>query len=285
VHLQNAATLAEALDLRDHRVVAFTGGGGKTSAVFGLASERAAERVLVTTTTRIWLPARDQAELVLGGDLAEAMRRLEAGWSSGVRALGTAATFDMKLQGIPPEWVASLARVADRVLVEADGAAGKPLTVPRDYEPVIPASTELLVPVCGFDVFGAPLDSQHVHRAPEMIERLGHPEGHLLTAEDIAAVLLSPWGSIKGAPPEAEIVPLVNKVDMLGPRTPRMGRRQEWRAKRHHDLVRATELADVLLSQGVPRVVLATLAAQPPGIMVVQPASAASPVSPHVEGG
>ncbi|MBX5493508.1 MAG: putative selenium-dependent hydroxylase accessory protein YqeC, partial [Chloroflexi bacterium] len=47
------STLRAALDLGAARVVAFTGGGGKTSALFRLAGELTPARVLVTTTTRI----------------------------------------------------------------------------------------------------------------------------------------------------------------------------------------------------------------------------------------
>src|SRR5262249_3664635 len=133
--------LGVALGLGSRRVVAFTGGGGKTSAMFCLARELKGERRIVTTTTRIWAPRPDEAELVLVATLDEAQTRLDDGWRAGIRALGTAVTSDGKLQGIPPEWIACLTNVADRVLVEADGAAGRPLTVPREYEPVIPDST------------------------------------------------------------------------------------------------------------------------------------------------
>jgi len=119
--------------------------------MFCLAREHAAGRVLVTTTTKIWMPRAGEATVVLADDLDAAIRALDDKWHYGIRAVGTAVTADGKLQGVPPAWVAALREHSDWVFVEADGAAGKPLTVPRDYEPVIPESTELLVPVCGLD--------------------------------------------------------------------------------------------------------------------------------------
>jgi len=245
--------LAQALAVGAARVVAFTGGGGKTSAMYRLARERAAGRVLVATTTRIWAPRPDEAPLALAGSLADALCSVrDRGWTHGVRVLGSEVTAEGKLLGLPPDWIGALAAEVDLVVVEADGAAGKPLTAPRAYEPVIPGATDLLVPVVGADVIGAPLAPERVHRAPEMAELLGVPIGTVLTADLVARVVLDPRGNVKGAPPDARIVPLVNKVD---------------------DAAReraANELAEALLVRGVERVVLARLASDEPVVAVVE---------------
>ena len=73
--------------------------------------------------------------------------------------------FSYRHCGVPPDWIGGLAAEVDLVVVEADGAAGKPLTAPRAYEPVIPAATDLLVPVVGADVIGAPLTPERVLQA------------------------------------------------------------------------------------------------------------------------
>ncbi len=245
--MSEPVTLAAALGLGTARVVALTGGGGKTAALFRLAREAAPRRVLVTTTTRIWAPGPDQAPLALVADLDAALARLApAAWPAGPLALGTTVTPDGKLVGVPPEWIGALATCADCVVVEADGAAGKPLTAPRAYEPVIPPAAELIVPVVGLDALGAPLDAAAVHRAPEIAALTGLPLGAPLTPEAIAAVLLDPRGNVKGAPPGARIVPLINKVDD----TPA--------------LARARVLAAALLARGAARVVLGRLASDPP---------------------
>lgn len=247
--------LRRALGLGDQRVVAFTGGGGKTTAMFRLARELPAERVLVTTTTKIWVPQPDQAALILAEDLDAACERVGAGWERGVRALGTAVTPEGKLQGIPPDWVARIAQVADRVLVEADGAAGKPITAPREYEPVIPPSTELLVPVCGADAVDAPLDAEHVHRAAEIAELTGLTLGARLLPEHIAEVMLGARGNVRGAPPGATVVPLVNKVDLPNVR------------------LDAWALAEALIARGAPRVVLGRLESAIPVVAALEAGS------------
>ncbi|HEY7066083.1 MAG TPA: selenium cofactor biosynthesis protein YqeC [Chloroflexota bacterium] len=252
-------TLSEALGLGHHRIVAFTGGGGKTTAMYRLARELFPERVLVTTTTKIWVPSRDQVERVLVGDYMNAVRGLSDGWQSGTRAVGTAVTPEGKLQGVPPTlWIAALAKLADHVLVEADGAAGKPLTAPREYEPVIPDGTSLVVPIVGLDALGAPLDAAHVHRVAEIVALTGLSEGDPITPEAIARVMLDPAGNVKGAPPKVEIVPLVNKVDTPAAEPA------------------AHTLAEALIARGARRVVLARLVRSSPVVAVVEAAPAAS---------
>jgi probable selenium-dependent hydroxylase accessory protein YqeC len=246
--------LATALALGSARVVAFTGGGGKTSAMYRLARE-CSGRVVVTTTTRIWLPRQDQAELRLANTLDDALGLVrDPTWAAGVRAIGTSTTSEGKLQGIPPEWVDALAGAIDVVLVEADGAAGKPLTAPRTYEPVIPSSAELVVPVAGADAIGAPLTTEHVHRAAEMADLLGVGPGTQLSPSLIARVLLDPGGNVKGAPARARIVPLINKVDDAA------------------SLAAGRALAQELLRAGAERVVLARLASDPPFVEALDPA-------------
>jgi probable selenium-dependent hydroxylase accessory protein YqeC len=67
----------------------------------------------------------------------------------------------------------------------------------------------------GADVFGKPLDDDHVHR-PELVAALsGAPLGAPITPEIVARVLAHPEGGRKGVPPGARVVVLVNKVESL----------------------------------------------------------------------
>jgi molybdenum cofactor cytidylyltransferase len=96
----------------------------------------------------------------------------------------------------------------------------RPFKAPADYEPVIPTETTLVVPVVGADVFGQPLDADHVHR-PELVGALsGAPLGTPITPAIVARVLAHPQGGRKGVPPGARVVVLINKVDALPDRAP-----------------------------------------------------------------
>ena len=99
------------------------------------------------------------------------------------------------------------------VLVEADGAAGRPLKAPADHEPVIPSSSRLVLAVAGIDALGQPLDARCVHR-PERVARLsGLGLGESVTPRSIASALWHPEGCGRGRSPGAHLVPVINKVD------------------------------------------------------------------------
>jgi probable selenium-dependent hydroxylase accessory protein YqeC len=106
------------------------------------------------------------------------------------------------------------------LLNEADGSRMRPFKAPADYEPVIPTQTTLVVPVVGADVFGTPLDADHVHR-PELVSALcGAQMGTAITPAIVARVLAHPQGGRKGVPAGARVVVLINKVDSLRDRAP-----------------------------------------------------------------
>ena len=124
--------------------------------------------------------------------------------------------------GISPELVSRLRAWCPGacLILEADGSRRLPFKAPADHEPVIPPETTVVVPVVGADVFGQPLDSEHVHR-PELVSALsGAPLGAPITPEIVASVLAHPDGGRKGVPAGARVVVLINKVETLPDRKP-----------------------------------------------------------------
>ena len=140
-------------------VTALIGGGGKTTLLYTLTEElRKSGSVVLCTSTHIRVP--EQYPLVTGGadELRAALAR------HGAVCAGTPAA-DGKLTAAPIGF-AELARLADYVLVEADGAKGLPLKLHAAHEPVIPENAQRAVLVVGADGFGKPL-RQVCHRAAE----------------------------------------------------------------------------------------------------------------------
>ncbi len=217
--------LAEALDLQNDDVVAIVGGGGKTTAMFRLAHDVAGRggRAITTTTTRIFgaqialspahlmaldaTPARVEAELAAHGQ---------------VLIIGVTEASSGKAEGVSLDLFQRLrAWCPDACLLnEADGSRMRPFKAPAAHEPVIPAETSLVLPVVGADVFGAPLDAEHVHR-PELVSALsGAALGAPVTPAIVASVLAHPDGGRKGSPLGARVVVVINKVDRLADRAP-----------------------------------------------------------------
>ncbi|RMF03482.1 MAG: putative selenium-dependent hydroxylase accessory protein YqeC [Chloroflexi bacterium] len=215
-------TLAQALRLHPGDVAAFVGGGGKSTAMFRLARELSASmRVLATTTTRIFAVQISQSPAHVTADPARPPANLTAQLDTALRRhgqvllTGPVDPAQGKAFGVPPEQVDQLAASGqfDVILVEADGSRMRPFKAPAQHEPVIPATTTLVVPVAGLDVLGQPLNAQTVHR-PQRVARLaGLPLDAPITAGVVATVLAHPDGGLKNVPPSARVAALLNKAE------------------------------------------------------------------------
>jgi len=217
--------LTEALSLTEGEVVALVGGGGKTSAMFRLAREVAENKrdVITTTTTRIFAaqialaPAHVPAAQATRESVAAALAAHRH-----VLVIGDTNPRDGKADGVSRDLFTRLRSWFPHACIvnEADGSRMRPFKAPAAHEPVVPAETTLVVPIVGADVFGQTLDAEHVHR-PELVSALsGAPMGAPITPEAVARVLAHPDGGLKGVPPGARVVVLINKVERLSDRKP-----------------------------------------------------------------
>ncbi len=201
----------EAFAVAPHRAVQLIGAGGKTSLMFALAraSRSTGERVITTTTTRIREPGpAESPALVLLGEGAGAFARIEAALRTHGHVTVAASRIEAegKLAGLSLGALAALldAGLADRVIVEADGARGRSLKAHAPHEPSLLACGGAVIAVVGADVLGRPLDEAHVHRAMLLAERLGVVAGSLVSPETIVGALLGPGGGLARVPAEAE---------------------------------------------------------------------------------
>ena len=173
--------LADLLAIRPG-VTAVIGGGGKTTLLRTLGEELAAEgkHVLLCTTTKI-LPFPGLPCALTGAEL-EALGREHRLMCAGTTVPGTE-----KLTA-PETPMAQLAEWFDYVLVEADGAARRPLKAHAPHEPVIPAEANQTICVVGASGFGQPI-ARAVHRPERYAPLAGVPETAEATPETEAAVL------------------------------------------------------------------------------------------------
>ena len=215
--------LSRAFRVQSKEIVAWVGGGGKTTAMFRLAAELAAQgkRVVSTTTTRISVAQTALAPQYLihtpDRPVEELMARLSPllAVHPHVLVVGPPDDTTGKAFGVAPGVVEAIAGLpeVDAVLVEADGSRMRSFKAPAEYEPVVPGCTTLLAPVVGIDVLGCPLTDEYVHRAERAAALAGVQPGVAVTPEIVAAALAHPQGGLKGLPPGARAVPLVNKVE------------------------------------------------------------------------
>ena len=206
--------LSDALGIRRGQLVALVGGGGKTGAMLTVSRELADRgwRVLASTTTRVGQSvATSMPVLTMTGDeppeeLGDAMSESGRVFLSG--GLGD----DGKLLGVDPWTLTTIRdrRIADVVIVEADGARQLPLKAPCEHEPLLPPGVDLVSPMAGLDALGRPIEQGYVHR-PELLRQLTSSD--VVTPEVIADVLTSDAGGMKGVPGSSAVCPVLNKTD------------------------------------------------------------------------
>jgi probable selenium-dependent hydroxylase accessory protein YqeC len=189
--------------------------------MFKLARElaRAGETVLTTTTTKILKPGKDQSShVIVSSDIDQVIEQAQkvlAHHRHITAAAAAIASTRHKLTGFLPEDVDKLfAAGAFRwILVEADGAGGRPLKAPAAYEPVIPASSGWVIGLAGLKSVGKPLSEKWVFRPQHYAELTGLNLGQAVSEASVAAVLAATNGIMKGSPPKARRIAFLNMAD------------------------------------------------------------------------
>ena len=254
--------LAEALGLADRDLISLVGAGGKTTLMFRLAKELAIrhKKVVTTTTTKILEPTADETPCLCIDRNEESVltfveNRLRGGYHATVAAERMES---QKLRGIASKFADRLwgSCGLDYLIVEADGAARRPIKAPREQEPVIPSMTTRVVAVLGVDALGLEINEENVFQ-PDRLSRLtGIPMGGKITDEAMAVLMVHPEGLFKGAPPLCRVVAFLNKVDV----------------PQGHE--KAREIAKRIVEKGHPqveRVVLGQAKCDPPVLDVIFP--------------
>lgn len=213
-------TLTGALGATGPQLVAFVGGGGKTTALQRLCSESAAAPggILATTTAAMFaqqlsclgpLLVEDEDEAPLATRAAEALH------GARVVTLARSRAEREKVRGLAPAEIDALWRegIAGSIFVEADGSRGLPLKAFGEAEPQLPSATTTVVVVAGLDALGRPFDEDHVHRAKLLLPLLDAAEGDAVTPRLLAAALALQVARVRALTPGARVVVLLNKAE------------------------------------------------------------------------
>jgi probable selenium-dependent hydroxylase accessory protein YqeC len=213
-------TISEALGLKEREVVSLVGAGGKTTLMYRLAKELflSGKRVVTTTTTKILEPKREETNFLFVDSDEKRIKDFVWRHLDEYRHL-TVARGRLgagKLKGVSPDLVNELWSLdkIDTIIVEADGAAGRPVKAPREWEPVIPIATTLVVAILGVDGVGKKLNEENAFQ-PEGISRItGIAIGEKLSDEGLAHLMTHAEGIFKGTPSSSRVIAFLNKVDI-----------------------------------------------------------------------
>ena len=220
--------ISEALGLKEKAFISLVGAGGKSTLFSRLADELAHKnkRMILTTTTKMFswqlVPFIKKGRLI-GDHNEETIRECIEKYFSLERKRGRLAVIGEKMEdkgeekvsGPPPEWLDKWweESLVDFILIESDGASGRPVKAPAPHEPVIPLSTTDLVGVIGIDALGLSLQEENVFRS-EIFSRLtGLKLGEKIGIEALTLLICHPEGLFKGAPPGCRSHLFINKVE------------------------------------------------------------------------
>ena len=166
-------------------------------------------KVLVTTTTKIYIPLEDKYDFICTDK--EMLSRYTDMKENGIYILGLGVNEENKILGLSEKELDELAPHFDYILIEADGAKEKQLKGWNEFEPVIYGKTTKTVGIIDIQAFGMVINEDNVHRSKIFCELTGAKEGETVKLEHLSKVIMHPQGLFKGA--QGEKILYINKVE------------------------------------------------------------------------
>ena len=254
--------LSESLGLKTKEAISLAGAGGKTTLMFRLAKELflAGKKVITTTTTKILEPASGETVSLFIDSNEEELKQFVYKHLDEYKHITIARERleSGKLKGVSSNLVNDLwsSNEIDYIIIEADGAAGRPIKAPREGEPVIPSSTTLVVAILGLDGVEKEVNEENVFEVERVSKLTGIPVGDKMTDEAMAVLMTHPEGIFKGAPSSSRVIAFLNKVDIP------------------NGVIKAKGIAQKIIKRKQPqieRVVLGQLKSESPVVEVIFP--------------
>ena len=196
----------EAFGILPGDVVSIVGSGGKTSLLWRLAEENRERGVLVSTTTKMWMPEAGAVDWDVSGDGCRGRLWSPAGGLTPPLHCGRAnpaptgvslfygGVEDGKITAPDLGRLSAFSAEMGLTLLECDGAKALPLKGWAQHEPVVPEFTTVTIGVLPLWVIGQPVCEETVHRVPEFCRITGSFPGELVTALHLARVVNHPDG-------------------------------------------------------------------------------------------
>lgn len=182
----------EVLAINDKEVLSLVGAGGKTSLLLEIAEElRESRKVLITTTTKIYVPPCDKINGLYLNDFKNIPK------IPGAYVYAGGVNEEEKLLPIKAEERSFLIKAFDITLIEADGAKRKLLKGWKEREPVIDENTTITIGVFNIKALNLRICEENIHRVIEFMKVTGGKEGEEVNKEHIKKLIFHPQGMFK----------------------------------------------------------------------------------------
>ncbi len=204
--------LVDLLCLKTGSVISVAGAGGKTSLIFALARELSSKyKVLVTTTTKIYVPEKEQYDFIAVEEEMALMDKYCLSKEKGVYVFGSLVKEERKLAVLQYKVLPDICKYFDYVLIESDGSKRKSLKGWNSGEPVISINTDVTIGVLDIQVLGKLINEDLIHRLDKFMELTGACGNEAVELSHLEAVVFSDDGLFKNA--LGEKILFVNKVE------------------------------------------------------------------------
>ncbi len=214
--------IQDALSIGDKGVISLVGAGGKTSLMYSLARElvSSGKRVLTTTTTKIFVPSREESPVTIVSKVAEEIVAKAKTLLNKYPHLTVGSEYLLnrhKLNGLKVPVIEYILQsdLFDFIIIEADGAAGRSLKACAPHEPVVPLFSDCVVALMGLDVMAKPLTEEWVFRSSIFSRITGLELMQSVSESAIASAILHDMSSIPCSGQECVKIAFLNKADNL----------------------------------------------------------------------
>lgn len=202
--------ISNILSLKKRSVLSIVGAGGKTSLMFTLAEElRTSNKVLVTTTTKIYPPEKSAYDFICIGE--ENCSIYDSYNENGIYVYGNFINENDKLAGLKKEFLDKKFKYFDYSIIEADGSKRKPIKGWREDEPVICKNTTKTIGILDITCIGKIINDVNVHRVDHFINISSGKLGEKISIPMIGSLITHSLGLFKNS--EGEKILFINKVE------------------------------------------------------------------------
>mgnify|MGYP001568042363 CR=1 FL=1 len=197
--------LFDLIDLKNGDIVSVVGSGGKTTFMYKLSKELSNKKVIITTSTKMFIPKEDEKFNIIFLNESKNIN-LEKGINFLIGEIVSENKFHTNVELIDENVYGF-----DYLLIESDGSKRKPLKGWNETEPVISKRTNKTVGIIPIDIIGKVAKEDIIHRIEKFSKISLISEGEEITPEGIANVISSKNGLFKNS--VGEKILFLNKIE------------------------------------------------------------------------
>ncbi|MGL5328243.1 MAG: selenium cofactor biosynthesis protein YqeC [Peptostreptococcaceae bacterium] len=165
--------LKEMLGINKDEVISVVGAGGKTSFInYFTKAHRETNKVLLTTTTKIYRPDSSQYDNIKMTELdnKKSLMNNYKYIKNGVTVVGKFINEENKIIGLDFEEIELIKKQFDFTLIEADGSKKKKLKGWKNHEPVIHPKTHKTIGIVDITSVNMKINPKNIHNINEFIK-------------------------------------------------------------------------------------------------------------------